>query len=873
METLEGIFCDKTAVSLKKRENEFQTGYIATIGTNPGVKMEISSKKLAELASCSTFDRSSDTTEAFKTALADNLHFRLGQAAYTANRHDIYMALAHTVRDYLSVRWAQTMQRHVEKRPKFVYYMSAEYLPGRQLYQNLLYTGTLEIAKKAFEELHLDLEVCLEMEAEPGLGNGGLGRLASCFMDSLATLDVAAVGYGIRYDYGIFKQHFEDGWQVESPDEWLLRGNPWEFVQTDHTVEVKFGGHTEHRVDASGRLEVVWKAGDTVLGEPYHTLIPGYKTGTVNLLRLWRARAGREFDFQLFNEGDFMRAVAQKTSSENISKVLYPNDNTPQGRELRLRQQYFFVACSLKNILFRYQAFQSGWENLSDKIAVQLNDTHPTIAIAEMMRLLMDEHRLGWDEAWRHTRGIFAYTCHTLMPEALERWPVELMQRLLPRHMEIIYEINRRFLELVKERFNSDGERVRRMSIIEEGAERNVRMAHLACVGCHSINGVAALHSKLLQEITLRDFYALWPEKFNNKTNGVSPRRFMLIANPLLSEFISGKCGSDWANDLDELNKLEIISKYKSVHLEWAEIKQENKARLAKYILQQLGIEVHTGALFDVMVKRMHEYKRQTLKALHIVHLYQRVKEKNEKDFIPRVFIFGAKAAPGYRQAKLVIKLINDIAAVVNSDPEVSELLKVVYLPNFNVSAGELVYPAADLSEQISMAGTEASGTGNMKFALNGALTIGTPDGANIEIREAVGADHFFDFGLNAAEVQSVKSGGYRPQDVIAGNSTMRDVLQFVETGVFSRGSADVYRPLLDNLYQADPYLVLADFAAYLEAQSTVERLFKERDRWTESSILNVARCGRFSSDRTIREYCRDIWRVKPNAEPSNQKH
>jgi starch phosphorylase len=627
---------------------------------------------------------------------------------------------------------------------------------------------------------------------------------------------------------------------------------------------VKFGGYTEHWIDEQGNFRVTWHHSDTVLGEPFHTLVPGYGTKTVNLLRLWRARASKEFDFQLFNEGDFMRAVAQKTLSENISKVLYPNDNTPQGRELRLRQQYFFVACSLKNILHRYQAFQNGWDELAEKVVIQLNDTHPTIAIAEMMRLLMDEHNFGWKEAWAATSRIFAYTCHTLMPEALERWPVTLMQHLLPRHMEIIYEINAQFLEMVRKRYPGDDARLSRLSIIEEGAEKFIRMAHLACVGCFSVNGVAALHSELLKNITLRDFYELWPDKFNNKTNGVSPRRFIMLANPKLTTLLDKTTGDGWRRDLSKLKALEKQVNNAAFREQWRAVKRENKIRLTTHIARTLGINVSPDALFDVMVKRLHEYKRQTLKALHIVSLYRRI--LTEPGFRPqqRVFIFGAKAAPGYRQAKLIIKFINDIAATINNDPRVKELLKVVYLPNFDVSTGELVYPAADLSEQISMAGTEASGTGNMKFALNGALTIGTLDGANIEIMEAVGHDHFFSFGLNTPEVQRLKSSGYRPMDYVEKDVELRETLQFIESGAFSQGDASVYRPLLDHLYQHDGYLNLADYRSYLQAQEQVERRYRNVEEWTKSSILNVARCYTFSSDRTISEYCRDIWGIKP---------
>jgi starch phosphorylase len=668
----------------------------------------------------------------------------------------------------------------------------------------------------------------------------------------------------MRYEFGIFKQTFDDGWQVERPDNWLHYGNPWEFAQPDDMVEVGFGGHTENYLDEEGRYRVRWVPGQKVLGEPYHTMVPGYKTGTVNMLRLWRARASKEFDFQLFDVGDYARAVEQKVSSENITKVLYPNDNTPQGKELRLQQQYFFVACSLHDIIRRFHIRNQDWSQFAEKVVIQLNDTHPVVAIPELMRILVDDYALGWDRAWRITSRTFAYTAHTLLPEALEKWPVSLFERLLPRHLQIIYEINHRFLQEVRNRYPEDVDRVRRISIIEEAPERQVRMAHLASVGSFSINGVAELQSRLLRERTLHDFGEMWPEKFNNKTNGVTPRRFIELANPRLATLISSKIGDDWSTDLSRLSRLEQHIDEAQFRKEWREIKRRNKADLADHILAQTGVEVDPNSIFDIMVKRLHEYKRQLLKALHIMTLYNRIKSDPHIEIVPRTFVFGAKAAPGYYMAKLIIKLINSVAEVVNHDPELRERLKVAFLPNFNVSAGERIYPAADVSEQISMAGTEASGTGNMKFALNGAVTTGTLDGANIEIRELVGKENFFLFGLTSDEVFSLKESGYNPMDYYHGNSELKAAIDQIASGFFSNGDEALFKPLVDSLLNQDEYLLLADYQSYIECQDRVAQAYLDEESWTRMSILNVARCGFFSSDRSIRQYCEGIWNVQP---------
>ncbi len=790
--------------------------------------------------------RTSRAIDDFKQALSDSLYYAQGSATASASLYDAYMALAYTVRDFLIENWHRTTEAHYAANPKFVYYLSAEYLLGQQLTQNLLYTDTLDLAREAFAEFDVKLDDLIALDKEPGLGNGGLGRLAACFLDSLATLDIPAVGYGIRYEYGIFNQSFRDGWQIESPDDWLFLGNPWEFSKPDDMVAVHFGGRTEQYLDDNGQYRIRWIPGDTILGEPYHMLSPGYGTRHVNLIRLWRARATKEFDFQLFDFGDYTRAVEQKVNSETITKVLYPNDNAPQGRELRLKQQYFFVACSLRDIIRRFHIRNHDWEQFPNKVAIQLNDTHPVVGIPELMRLLLDEYKLDWDRAWDITRRTFAYTCHTLMPEALERWPVSLFESLLPRHLEIIYEINHRFLQLVRERYPGDEERVIRMSIIEEGGERMVRMAHLAAIGSFSINGVAALQSRLLAERTLADFADLWPEKFNNKTNGVTPRRFVRLANPRLSELITETIGDGWLRDLERLRELEPYAGDPHFRQRWRAIKQANKADLAAIIRERTGVDVDLNSQFDVMVKRLHEYKRQLLKALHIITLYNRIKADPTRQIAPRTFIFGAKAAPGYYMAKLIIKLINSIAEVVNHDPDVRERLKVVFLPNFNVSLAEQIYPAADLSEQISMAGKEASGTGNMKFALNGAITLGTLDGANIEIRDLVGAENFFLFGLTADEVFAAKQAGYAPRRYMEENAELAAAIDRIASGFFSHGDTEIFLPIVDSLLNHDEFMLLADYAAYVETAEHAAAAYEDSEAWTHMSILNCARRGHF---------------------------
>ena len=808
-------------------------------------------------------DRTALGKEALKNAFLDDLFYVQGKFPALATKNDYYMALAYAVRDRMMQRWISKAATYTKQGSRTVAYLSAEFLMGPHLGNNLINLGIFARVKQSMTELGFNFDDLLKQEEEPGLGNGGLGRLAACFIESLATLEIPAMGYGIRYEFGIFHQQIVDGWQIEKTDKWLRYGNPWELVRPEWAVEVKLGGTTEHYHDEHGRLRARWVPGKIVAGVPYDTPILGYHTNTANTLRLWKAEAPESFDFASFNSGDYYGAVNQKVTSENLSKVLYPNDEQLRGKELRLEQQYFFVSCSLQDMMRILRTQKIPVEDFHEKFAVQLNDTHPAIAIAELMRLLVDEHLLPWAEAWEVTRRTFAYTNHTLLPEALERWPLAVFARVLPRHLEIIYEINARFLDEVRIRFLGDEGRIARLSLIDESGERYVRMAHLACVGSHAINGVAALHSELLKSDVLRDFYELWPQKFSNKTNGVTPRRWMVLSNPKLAGLITEQLGDGWVKDLSQLRALEPLAEDAAFRARWREIKLENKRNFAALALQDTGVSVDPASMFDVLVKRIHEYKRQHLQVLHIVALYHRIKSNPSLEIQPRTFIFGGKAAPGYHLAKLIIKLITSVGDVVNRDPDVRERLKVVFLPNFNVTNGQRVYPAADLSEQISTAGKEASGTGNMKFCMNGALTIGTLDGANIEIRDEVGAENFFLFGLSAEEVYAIKARGYRPMDFYESNPELRDVIELIRGGFFSRGDTDLFRPIVDGLLHHDPYLLLADFKAYMECQDRVSAAFGDVERWTRMSILNTARSGKFSSDRTIREYCADIWDAK----------
>ncbi len=813
--------------------------------------------------------RQSDTTRTgldpaqIAAAFQDNLNYLLGRFPAIASRNDNYLALAYTVRDRLLKRWITSAQTFRDRQSRTVCYLSAEFLMGPQLGNNLINLGIEEQVQQAMKSLGLNLEDLIEHEEEPGLGNGGLGRLAACYLDSLATLEVPSIGYGIRYEFGIFEQRIRNGWQVEMTDKWLRFGNPWEIARPEIVHEVKFGGRTES-YDDNGAFRVRWIPDEVVCGMAYDMPVPGYQVHTVNLLRLWKAEAAESFDFAAFNQGDYYRAVMKKMSSENITKVLYPNDESLQGKRLRLQQQFFFVSCALQDMLRLYFQRMKKLDAFHEKFCVQLNDTHPAIAVAELMRLLVDEYRMTWEPAWEITRKTFGYTNHTLLPEALERWGVPLFQSVLPRHLEIIYEINRRFLDEVRLRFPGDDARVARMSLIDEGGERYVRMANLACVGSSAINGVARLHSDLLKEGVLRDFHDFSPEKFQNKTNGVTPRRFMLLSNPGLAALISRCIGPGWVKNLDELKHLEKFVEDAQFRREWRTVKLENKRNLARLLKERAGVTVNPDTLFDIQVKRLHEYKRQHLNALFIITLYNRLRRNPGLKITPRTFVFGGKAAPGYHMAKLIIKLIHAIAEVVNKDSALRDQIKVAFFPNFNVKNAQHIYPAADLSEQISTAGKEASGTGNMKFAMNGALTIGTLDGANVEIREQVGAENFFLFGLTETEVAETKAHGYRPWEYCASNEELREVIEQIRDGFFSPDQPDRFHPLVNSLLQRDDYLLFADYASYVACQDRVAAAYEDTEQWTRMSILNVARMGYFSSDRSIREYCEEIWKVKP---------
>jgi starch phosphorylase len=805
------------------------------------------------------------TADEIKDAFRDNLHSRLGRLERFATKNDLYLALALTVRDRLFERIVETMDTYGGMNARRVAYLSAEYLPGPHLANNLLNLGITDVTGEALNELGYDLDQIVGQEEEPGLGNGGLGRLASCFMDSLASVEVPALGYGVRYEFGIFDQVIRDGWQEEITDKWLRLGNPWEIARPDIAYSVKFGGHTEILRDQQGTLRV-WVPDTEIKGVAYDTPIAGYRANTCGVLRLWKAEAVESFDFTAFNHGDYYRAVQDKVMSENITKVLYPNDDVEAGKELRLKQQFFFASCSLQDMLNIHAMLGGTPTTFHEKWAVQLNDTHPAVAVAELMRLLVDDHRLGWDEAWTVTRKTFAYTNHTLLPEALEKWTVSLFGKLLPRHLEIVYEINRRFLDEVRAKFPGDGARVSRLSIIDETGPRYVRMAHLACAGSHRINGVARLHSELLKQTVLRDFAELWPEKFCNVTNGVTPRRFLGLSNPGLTKLITSRIGDNWLRDLNQLRKLESFADDPEFQQQWREVKLANKRRLAALIADRTGIKIAPESLFDVQVKRIHEYKRQHLAAVHIITLYLRLRRDPQADVPARTFIFGGKAAPGYLMAKRIIKLINSIADLVNSDPVVRDRLKVVYFPDFNVTNAQFIYPAADLSEQISTAGKEASGTGNMKFALNGALTIGTLDGANVEIHEEVGAENFFLFGLTADEVEKTKARGYRPGHYYDQNPTLHEVIDFIASGALGQGDHELFRPIVEHLLNDDPFLLLADYQGYVDAQERVTTLWRDPQAWTRMSILNTARMGKFSSDRSIRDYCERVWNIKPGS-------
>ncbi len=807
--------------------------------------------------------RVEDDVEGIKRSLSSHLLYSVGKEPISATARDWFMAAAYTVRDLVTERWMPTLNRYYTHDRKRVYYLSMEFLIGRTLTNALINLGIYDTVREAVADMGLDFDEIAGWEVEAALGNGGLGRLAACLLDSMATLGIAGFGYGIRYDYGMFTQHIESGWQVESPENWLRYGNPWEFPRPGVIYPVRFGGRVIHYRDVLGQTRAQWVDSEEVMAMAFDVPIPGFGGRTVNNLRLWSAKATREFDLRYFNAGNYIEAVRDKNETETLSKVLYPSDMTFRGKELRFKQEYFFVAASIQDILSRFRKSHTDWNLLPERVAIQLNDTHPALVVAELMRVLVDEHQIEWSRAWDITRKCCAYTNHTLLPEALETWPVEMFERILPRHLEIVYQLNHEFLQEVRHRHPGDNDLLRRISLIAEDGERRVRMSHLAVIGSHAVNGVAAIHTGLMKSTIFSDFEHLSPGKINNKTNGVTPRRWLVAANPGLSTLISSRIGTEWIVDLEHLHKLEKFADDPYFRKEFIAVKRANKEHLAGVISQRLGIDIAVDSLFDVMVKRIHEYKRQLLNLLHVITRYSCIRANPMIDVVPRTVIIGGKAAPGYQMAKLIIKLINDVADVINNDPLVGSRLKLVFVPNYNVSTAELVMPAAELSEQISTAGTEASGTGNMKMSMNGALTIGTWDGANVEICEEVGEENMFLFGLTAQDVARHQIGGYDAKAAILGNGYLRRALEMIANGYFSPDQPDRFRPIVDALTQGDFYLLTADFPLYLAAQERVELLYRDPDEWARRAILNVARMGKFSSDRTVAEYARDIWGVE----------
>ncbi len=799
--------------------------------------------------------------ESIKKSFVNHMEYSLGKDEYAATVQDCYTSLALLTRDRLIERWIETQQSYYKKDAKRVYYLSLEFLIGRTLGNSLVNLDLYGNASQAVKELGYELEELREKEWDAGLGNGGLGRLAACFLDSLATLEIPAVGYGIRYENGIFFQSIKDGYQIETPDNWLRLGNIWEFPRPEFLYPVSFYGKVEQYTDEKNRLRFRWVDTETIMAMAYDTPVPGYKNNTVNNLRLWSAKASREFDLNYFNDGDYIQAVSEKSRSENITKVLYPNDNVFEGKELRLKQEYFFVTATVQDIVRRFKKTHDSFDIFPDKVAIQLNDTHPAIAIPELMRILLDIEKLDWEKAWDITVNTCGYTNHTVMPEALEKWPVNLFEKVLPRHMQIIFEINRRFLEGVAEKYPGNDALLGELSIIEEGVDKKVRMANLAIIGSHSVNGVAALHTEILKKDVFNNFYVNWPEKFNNKTNGITQRRWLKLCNPGLSSLINETIGEGWTKDLFQLKKLIPYTGDPQFRDKWMSIKLENKKFLAGYILSHNNMVVNTESIFDIQVKRIHEYKRQLLNALNVITMYNRILDNPSGDHVPRTVIFAGKSAPGYYMAKLIIKLINSIADKVNNDIKAKDLLKVLFLRNYAVSNAEKIIPAADLSEQISTAGLEASGTGNMKFALNGALTIGTLDGANVEIREEVGDENIFIFGLDAAGVESLRKNGYNPFYYYNNNPDLKLAIDQIQNGFYSPSHPDLFRPLVDSLlHQGDRYMLFADYDSYVKTQLHVDKVFKDSDKWARMSIMNTACMGKFSADRTIAEYARDVW-------------
>jgi starch phosphorylase len=789
----------------------------------------------------------------------------LGRDESHFTNHYLYEALAYTVRDRLMDRWKNTRLTYERHDVRRTCYLSLEFLMGRALGNAMLNLGITDEVHKMLYDFCIEFEDMESSEQDAGLGNGGLGRLAACFLDSCATLQLPVLGYGLRYDYGMFRQKIENGYQIEEPDHWLRDGNPWELERPEFTQRVKFGGYTEHYHDENGELRVRWVGTHDVLALPFDIPIPGYANNTVNSLRLWKSTATDEFDLEEFNAGDYSEAVAAKNNAEHITMVLYPNDASENGKELRLRQQYFLASASLQDVLRRWGSLnKNNFSDFVEKNCFQLNDTHPSIAVAELMRLLIDGYRIGWDQAWQIVNQTMAYTNHTLLPEALEKWPVQMFEKLLPRLLEIIYEINARFLSEVAKHWPGDTDRLRRMSIIEEGHTPMVQMAHLAIVGSFSVNGVAELHTKLLTEGLFHDFYEFWPHKFNNKTNGVTQRRWLALCNPAQSKLMISKIGDGWIKDLTQLKNLIPYADDKEFRDQWRQVKTANKQRLAALVERQTGVKFDTDAIFDIQVKRIHEYKRQLLNVLHVIHLYNRIKRGDVANWTKRCVLIGGKAAPGYALAKLIIKLINNVANVINKDPDVGDRLKVVFLYNYRVSAMEVICPAADLSEQISTAGKEASGTGNMKFMMNGAITIGTLDGANIEIREEAGEDNFFLFGLAAHEVSEMKKD-YRPRNIIAADDDLKAVMHLLESGFFNQFEKGLFDPIINSITsQFDPWLTAADFRSFVNAQQRVDEAYRDTERWARMSISNAASSGKFSTDRTMQNYNEEIWKLTP---------
>ncbi|MDD5456836.1 MAG: glycogen/starch/alpha-glucan phosphorylase [Candidatus Margulisbacteria bacterium] len=802
--------------------------------------------------------------EPIENSFLNNLTYRLVKDQYTSTPLDYYKSLAYTLRDRLAKRWLETQQTHHKKDVKRAYYLSMEFLIGRLLKMNVDRLNLGNSVKDLFAKLGIDFETIEEIEPDSGLGNGGLGRLAACFLDSIATLGIPCFGYGIRYDYGLFRQKIINGYQVEVADKWLADGYPWE-IERPERYTIQYHGNSQKTRTADGKEVVEWVNSNNVIAIPYDIPVPGFLNNTVNTLRLWAAKSDDEFGFEIFNNGDYVNAYMEKINDENVSKVLYPNDNTYAGRELRLKQEFFFSSASLQDILRRFKEKENyDFKEFPEKAVIQLNDTHPSVAIPELLRLLIDKEGLSFDEAWNITKKSFAYTNHTLMPEALERWPEKMFGFLLPRHLELIYLINETLMNDIRAKYGPDFDRMRRMSIIEEGTERMVRMAYLAVVGSFSVNGVSELHSELLKSHLLSDFYDIYPKRFHNVTNGITHRRWLYKCNPRLAHLVTSKVGGEWLTDLKQLKGLENHLEDPSFKEGWQIIKRNNKIGLSNWLYKHNEVSFNPDSLFDVQVKRIHEYKRQLMNILHVIYMYLVIKNHPAKEIVPRTVLFAGKAAPAYQMAKLHIKLINSIAHVINNDPKVSEKLKVYFIPNYNVSTAEKIIPATDLSEQISLAGTEASGTGNMKFALNGALTIGTLDGANVEIMQEVGKENIFIFGLKAPEVEDLKKKNYNPKPYIEKNEILKEIMQLIQTGFFEPGQPEIFRPIYNSLTYQDPFMVIADFESYIKCQERVSDEFLDKDKWARKSIINVANMGKFSSDRSITDYNKNIWKITP---------